>query len=334
MSVPASQPDFFICDILDVALKGDTASMEHPVFSVAARPDMETRRYENGPVTIKVTPSGRGMATILDRDVLIYCISQLVAAQNREEPISRQVRFHTYDFLKATGRTTGGTAYGWFEAALERLLGTTITTTIKTGGESSTDGFTMIDRFRVVRKDNPVGGRMLSVEVTLSEWMYRAIQSNEVLTLSPEYFRLKSPLARRVYEIARKHCGNQNSWKIGVQKLMGKCGTNMTAKAFRQKLRALAAKDALPDYAMIVETDMVTFTNGSPRVPVEVLSEVVIPPLDSDTYETAKAVLGGLDVYQVEQEWRRWVMTNKQETPKNATAAFIGFCAKYAAQHS
>ena len=31
--------DFFICDVLDVLPKDDLATMEHPVFSLATRPD-------------------------------------------------------------------------------------------------------------------------------------------------------------------------------------------------------------------------------------------------------------------------------------------------------
>ena len=35
------QPDFFVCDVFDAALKGDSASMEHPIFSLSKKPDMK-----------------------------------------------------------------------------------------------------------------------------------------------------------------------------------------------------------------------------------------------------------------------------------------------------
>jgi Replication initiator protein A len=38
--------DFFIADILDWALKDDRHSMEHPMFSLAKKPDTRIRRYE------------------------------------------------------------------------------------------------------------------------------------------------------------------------------------------------------------------------------------------------------------------------------------------------
>ena len=70
------QPDFFVCDIFDAAPKGDIASMEHPIFSVATKPDLKSRRYQNGALWLEVKPSGEGLATVHDRDILIYCISQ------------------------------------------------------------------------------------------------------------------------------------------------------------------------------------------------------------------------------------------------------------------
>jgi plasmid replication initiation protein len=70
--------DFFVADILDWALKDDRASMEHPFFSLAKKPDIRIRRYEHNGVSVTVTPSVLGIATIWDKDILIYAISQLV----------------------------------------------------------------------------------------------------------------------------------------------------------------------------------------------------------------------------------------------------------------
>ena len=56
------------------------ASMEHPLFTLATRPDRRILRYEHGAAVIEVTPSVKGLATIHDKDVLIFCISQLMAA--------------------------------------------------------------------------------------------------------------------------------------------------------------------------------------------------------------------------------------------------------------
>ena len=112
---------------------------------------------------------------------------------------------------------------GRLREAFERLAGTRITTNIVTGGpgfaREVTTGFGLIEKWEIVRKA-PAGkkgsGKMVSVAVTLSEWLYRAVLSKSVLTLSRDYFRLRKPLERRIYELARKHCGRQNSWQVSV----------------------------------------------------------------------------------------------------------------------
>ena len=107
------QPDLFICDIFDAAPKGDMASMAHPIFSLSTKPDHRIRRYEDesGQNYLEVKPSADGLATIHDRDVLIYCISQIMAALNDGRRVSKTVRLKAYDVLKATNRVTDGRGY-------------------------------------------------------------------------------------------------------------------------------------------------------------------------------------------------------------------------------
>jgi len=76
------QRDLFVCDILDAMPKADMASMEHPVFSLSTKPGMGIRRYERGESWIQIAPSRHGLATVHDRDVLIYCISQCMASSS------------------------------------------------------------------------------------------------------------------------------------------------------------------------------------------------------------------------------------------------------------
>ena len=69
--------DFFVADILNWAFKGDLHSMEHPMFSLSKKPDHRVRHYERNGVHVTVKPGSDGMATIWDKDILIYAISQL-----------------------------------------------------------------------------------------------------------------------------------------------------------------------------------------------------------------------------------------------------------------
>jgi len=74
--------DFFQCDILDAAPKDDMSSMEHPIFSLSTKPDTNIRYYEHNGNTLEVIPSVLGLATIWDKDILTYCISQIVEGLN------------------------------------------------------------------------------------------------------------------------------------------------------------------------------------------------------------------------------------------------------------
>ena len=117
-------PDFFLCDLMDAAPKGDMASMEHPIFSLSTKPDHRIRRYEHGSTYVEIKPSSDGLATVHDRDVLIYCISQLMAGINDGQEVSSVVRFKAYDLLKVTNRMTNGQGYEALKAAFEKKKGT------------------------------------------------------------------------------------------------------------------------------------------------------------------------------------------------------------------
>lgn len=250
--------DFFLADLFDYAIKNDGASMEAPIFTLATKPDLSiwTWTSKDGNKSIKVAPSVLGRATQLDKDVLIYVVSQLTEALNRgrEDAQNRTVRFTVYDFLVTTNRGVGGADYKRLQEAFERLRGTSITTDIKTGGLRVKEGFGIIDRWKIIDK-SPTDERMVAVEVTLSEWLYNAVSAFEVLTIHPDYFRLRKPLARRLYEIARKHCGHQTEWTIGLELLQEKTGSKSTLKEFRRAIRAIEADDSLPEYRMVFTHD-------------------------------------------------------------------------------
>lgn len=260
------QRDFFVADLCDIAAKDDLASMEHPLFALKAG-DRRVRRYEHNGVTVEVQPGVKGgLATIHDKDVWIYCISQLVEALNRgREDVSRTVRFTAYDFLVTTQRGRSGRDYLELSAALNRLAGTRIETDIETDGYRERSGFGLVDSWRVVerRGDN----RMVAVDVTLPDWLYRSVMARQVLTLSRDYFRIRKPLDRRLYELARKHCGRQSSWSVLLQTLHHKSGSTASLREFRRSVRSLADSDELPDYSLTfdIERDKVTFYSRASR---------------------------------------------------------------------
>lgn len=261
--------DFFVCDILDAAPKDDMGSMEHPMFTLSTKPDTTIRHYEHNGNSVTVTPSVLGLATIFDKDILIYCISQMVAGLNRgREDVGRKVRLTAYDLLKATNRLTDGDSYQRLIAAFKRLEGTRIETDIKTNGTRIREGFGIIDKWRIVER-SPTDSRMVAVEITLSEWLYNAVLAREVLTIDRDYFRLRKAIDRRLYELARKHCGPQTRWKVGFDLLHKKCGSTASLREFRRHftgrpdrgIKGLAETNHLPGYYVAYDgdTDQATF---------------------------------------------------------------------------
>ena len=266
------QQDLFIADIFDaISLQLDMASMEYPLFALKAG-DKTTRRYTQKNFSVVIAPSAEyGMATIHDKDIWIYCISKLMQAIRENQPISRNVHFTIYDYLKTTNRGVGGREYELAKNSLDRLSATRITTDIETDTLRESRGFGLIDAWSVVEEKD---GRMIRVEVTLPKWLYRSIESKTLLTLSPDYFRLRKPLDRRIYELARKHCGNNQSWKFDLNTLLERSGSTASMKEFRKAIKSLAESNQLPDYSVEFDgkKNQVTFVK---RVSLKDLTEEI-----------------------------------------------------------
>ena len=330
------EPDFFICDIFDAAPKSDTASMEHPLFTLSTKPDHQTREYRNGDKYLRIGPSPLGLATVHDRDVLIYCISQCMARLNKGERVHRTMRFNAHDLLKTTNRATNDRGYDLFRAALKRLQGTQIETNITTGGKEQWEVFSFIESAKTIKESRD--GRMQAIEITLSDWVFNAIneKSGEILTISRDYFRLRKPLERRLYELARKCCGQNAKWHFRVETLQERTGSNSTLKEFRRMLKAIIDDNAvhahIPDYSFELENDLVVIR---PRKDfTDIFTEAESPAaidkifLKPSTHEVARKFNGGYDVYFLEGEWRA-MLQSKKAIPENPDGSFIGYVKWY-----
>lgn len=267
--------DLFVADLLDYALKDDGASMEAPIFSLATRPDLGVWKWvsKDGTKSLEVTPSVKGRATQHDKDILIFLVSQMTEGLNLDRPDAkgRTVRFCVYDYLVKTNKSTGGKEYKRLEESLERLSGTRIKTDIRTGGERIKESFGILDSWKIVEK-SPDKEMMVAVEVTLSKWLYNAIQAFEVLTIDSAYFKLRKPIEKRLYEIARKHVGKQSSWKINLGLLREKCGSQSDLREFRRMIKEIAKDDSLPNFTFSInDQDTVEFALKSKNKLIGVL---------------------------------------------------------------
>jgi len=343
------QADFFICDVADAVLKDLIPQMEHPFYVLSKKPETAIRRYEHEGKWLEVIPGAKGQATIYDKDILIYVVSQIMHKLNRGERVERRLRFNPRDLLIFVNRGTGGKDYEAFCEALDRLMGTVIKTNITTvrdgsdvpqGDEEALGWFHLIESARVIRKNGAEDGRIMAAEIEISEWIFNSIRRKSVLTLHRDYFRLRKPIERRVYEIARKMCGPRRDFEIGLEKLLKRTGARTQLKRFRHTLRDLALHDHLPDYHVAFDEtrDMVIFRGRGTVIavdPAEAAGSCDLPPLRPATYAHARRAAPGWDVYALEQEWRAWVHESARDgsraAPESADAAFIGFCRRRAA---
>ena len=328
------QPRLWSIDIGSISLKDTQQQMAYPFFSLSKNPDREERHYEDRHGnTLEITPSVRGLPTIYDKDFLIYAVSLVMDCLNRGETASRRIVMHAADMLEFANRTKSGRDYKAVENALMRLSGCRIKTNIRTGDIVQTDFFGLIDSGSMVRKYG-FDGRLQRVEVTLSEWLWNAIEARQVLTLHPHYFRLRQPLERRIYEIVRKFCGRKAEWRIGIALLHRKSGSRGNLRLFRQAVRKLAGQGDLLDYAVIFDgrRDIAIFrrqegslvgqapsVNGQP--------DIALP--ESVAAEARRRHGEKIDLAAAEKDWRCW-MERKGVRPTNPAAMFLAFLATWA----
>ena len=85
---PSHQIDLFVESLVSAPLRDDRATMEFPFFALQKRPLLTPLVYQDGNVSIRISPGERGIATIWDKDVLIYLSSLINAKIERGEEVS------------------------------------------------------------------------------------------------------------------------------------------------------------------------------------------------------------------------------------------------------
>jgi plasmid replication initiation protein len=270
------QPDQLAFDLrLDSPLMGraknDRNLMVYAWFALTREKQTELPVYNDGKVRIEITGTKHGVANIWDAELLIYMASIIQDRLNRGLSAEQVVSFTAHDFFRITGTKPGGSSYDRLEKSLVRLRGTLIRTNIETGGEGEAEGFGWIDNYKIQYRRGRGGEKVMkAVQVRICDWLHRAIvRDRRMLTYDPRYFDL-GPIEKRLYEIARAHCGNQNGFKIGLEKLHRRVGTTMELRFFKAELVKIAKRrNPLPEYGfMLVD----------PRVKLSLDRKALPPP--------------------------------------------------------
>lgn len=236
--------------------KNERTLMAFNFFSLTREHVTELPTYDDGKFRIEVSGTKHGIATIWDKEILIYLESLLQDRINAGEKPSPIFQFTANDFFRITGTKSCGTAYDRLEAGLDRLQSTQVKTNLldDSGDEGETNAFSWIDDYKIKWRKNKAGEKtMHGVRVILGRRLYKAIlEKNQVLTYDSRYFQL-SPMEKRLYEIARAHCGDQPGFKMGIEKLHTRVGLTIPLRTFKLRLATLQKKKRpIPGYGISV----------------------------------------------------------------------------------
>lgn len=250
---------------IDVAAKDNRHFMDVALFRISKRDKRAggTIRHElaDGYVEVKAGPDG--MATIWDYDVVLMLISHLTESMNlykkgRGTMPGRLFTPHVSDILKFCRRGDGGTQSSRVESMLDRLKGTTIKSVLHRPLQNSTKMMrevkseSLINGYRVLSRT--ASGKVDRVEIEIPSWIYMTVidsHGSAVLTVSQEYFLIKSPTARFIYRLARRAAGNDTArWSF---KRIYERSALTNFKAFCSNLQDIVTADNLPDYRLYEE---------------------------------------------------------------------------------
>jgi hypothetical protein len=211
------------------------------------------------------------------------------------------------------------------------------------GKRPETKAFSLIQSHDYPRKKHGVFERLRYLEVELSNWLFRGIEANEVFAINRDYFRLRRPIDRRIYELARKHCGKEPSWRVSFDVLQKKVGSyTARSRKFGEYMRHVAAENHLPDYAMTLDEDQAVFWRraegqtaanragqGTPAfasAPVAGQSERRIM-VSTHAIEQLYEIAPRWDKYMLESLYIAWA--KDKDAARNEDARFLGWVKSY-----
>ncbi|TVV76985.1 replication initiator protein A [Sphingomonas solaris] len=266
------QPDLFQLDSpLFADLQGERTVAEFPFFALSKRMNMTSMIFESAGARIEINPSSTGVATIYDKEILLYIASLMVERMEKGERVDRVVSFTANDLFRVTSTNSSARSYASLKASLARLQGTQIITNIETGGEGSDSAFSWLLKADIKYVKTPDGARRIKrIEVMVCDWLYRAILvDRRIAAYHHDFFRL-GPIERRLYELAKFNCIDGVGFEVELEGLANRVGCASDRRGleyFKKQLREFAEKQPLPEYQLhLTDQKQVSSQGGRPRI--------------------------------------------------------------------
>ena len=259
--------DLFTLDSpLHGEIRGERSLMAFPFFALSKNAWMKPLTYDHATVSIEVRPSASGVATIYDKEIVLYIASLMAAKLEAGEHVEQDFIFTAHDLFSVTGSNHSARSYGRLSEALERLQGTQIKTNIEAGGEGEEGFFSWLSEAKLHYSKTKSGERRLkAVKVRLCDWLFRAILlDRHVLDYAAAYFQL-GPIERRIYEVARSTC-EEGGLDLDLATFRLQIGYQNPLSNFKAALKQIVATDGIPDYHLeLVETEVTKEEGAAPR---------------------------------------------------------------------
>lgn len=266
------QADLFELDSpLYADLHGEQTVAEFPFFALSKKGHMTPMVFASGDAKIEINPSKTGVATIYDKEILLYIASLMAERMEKGEYVERVMSFTANDLFRVTSTNSSARSYASLKASLARLQGTQIITNIETGGEGSDSAFSWLLKADIKYVKTPDGDRRVKrIEVMVCDWLYRAILvDRRIAAYHHDFFKL-GPIERRLYELAKFNCADGGGFEIDMEALAIRVGCATDKRGleyFKKQLREVAETQSLPEYEVrLFETPLPSPKGGRPRI--------------------------------------------------------------------
>jgi plasmid replication initiation protein len=252
-------------------VQGERTVAEFPFFALSKKAQMTPMVFESGEARIEINPSKTGVATIYDKEILLYIASLMAERAEKGEKADRIITFTANDLFRVTGTNSSARSYTSLKASLNRLQGTQIVTNIETGGEGSDSSFSWLLKADIKYIKTSTGERRVKwIEVMVCDWLYRAILTDQrIAAYHHDFFKL-GPIERRLYELAKFNCKDDDGFNLDIGELAARVGCASDRRGleyFKKQLRDVSEQASLPEYALdVVETKIPSGRGGRPRL--------------------------------------------------------------------